>query len=72
MDKTERAYDYAAGLCLNAMLALRRFDGKEAIEELQAAIRGIEDEQRRAQREDRVRFRTVQPAPPPPLEDMPF
>ncbi len=71
MDKTERAYDYAAGRCLNAMLALRRFDGKEAIEELQAAIRGIEDEQRRARRENGSPFR-IQPAPSAAPDEYPF
>lgn len=73
MDHTERAYHYAAGRCINAMQALRGLNGKEAIDELRAAIRAIEDEQRRAQREDRLRFRAVVAAPPPlPAEPDPF
>jgi predicted metal-dependent hydrolase len=72
MGKTEQAYHHAAGRCLDAMQALRRFNGTEAVEELKAAIRAIEDEQRRAQREDRLRFRSVQAAPPPPSEPDPF
>lgn len=72
MDTTEHAYHLAAGYCLNAMQALRRFNGKEAIEELRGAIRTIEEAQRRAQREDRLRFRSVPAAPPPSSEPDPF
>ena len=69
MDRTEREYHTAAGYCLDAMQSLRRFSGKEAIDALQSAIRTIENEQRRAQREDRLRFGRVQAEPPvrPPI-----
>ncbi len=66
MDKTERAYHHAAGRCLDAMQALRRFSGAEAITELQAAIKAIEDEQRRARREDGVRYTRYGPVLPEP------
>lgn len=53
MDATERAYHLAAGCCLSAMQELRRHNGKTAIAELRDAIRIIEAEQRRAQRDYR-------------------
>jgi hypothetical protein len=64
-DKTEQAYDVAAGYCLDAMQSLRRFSGREAIEALRGAIRVIEREQIRAQREDRIKWTNIQPAPLP-------
>ncbi len=59
---TERAYDTAVGRCIEAMLALRRFNGQEALSELRSAIRMIEDAQQRARREERIDYRRIQPA----------
>ena len=66
LSKTEQAYHYASGQCLDAMQSLRRFSGAEAIESLKAAIRAIEDEQRRARREDRTRMDRIPSAAPFP------
>ena len=66
MDKTERAYHAASGWCLDAMGALRRFDGSDAIDALRSAIRTIEEEQRRAKREDRIHWNAVAAPEPPP------
>lgn len=65
MNKTEQAYRHAEGRCLDAMQALRRLASDEALTELRTAIRIIEDEHRRARREDRVQYAHVQPAPAP-------
>lgn len=73
MSKTEEAYRTAEGRCLTAMVALRRFSGAEALEQLKLAIRTIEAEQVRARREDRVNWNRVQPAAPPsPMDPMDF
>lgn len=74
-DAVETAYHTAEGRCLDAMHALRRFDGAGAIEELKAAIRSIEHARRlaaeRHRREARLTtaFVAAPQAPPPGLID---
>ena len=72
MDKTEQAYRSAEGCCIFALVVLRRLSGKEAIEELQRAIRTIEDEQRRSQRESRIAVRCTVAARPLSSEPIEF
>lgn len=70
MDRTEQSYHSAVGNCLCAIMALRRFAGKEAIEELKSAIRLIENEQRRSEREYRAnRAASAPPTSAPPSYD---
>lgn len=47
-DDLEQAFHYATGSCLEAMWAMRRLDSATAIEELQRAIRFIENGRRTA------------------------
>ena len=54
MDDMEKSYSLAIGCCLNAGVALRRFEGKQAIEELLNAIRLIEDAQRQAEQKHKL------------------
>jgi hypothetical protein len=68
MSKLADAYSTAVGCCLNAAISLRRFDSKEAIDELKLAIRLIEDAKRKADREHhlemcRARRKPIEPAP---------
>lgn len=65
MERTEREYRQAEGYCLTAMHSLRRFDSEEAVRCLEAAIHTIKQEQQRAAREERLKFRDTRPAPPP-------
>lgn len=69
MSQTERAYRYAEGRCIDALLALRRLDGTEAVVDMKAAIRAIEEAQAQAKREHRIRWDRVEPAPPCPPGD---
>lgn len=66
-DRTEREYRVAEGRCLAAVISLRRFDSAEAIRDLKSAIRIIEAEKARAQREDVLRYNRVIPANVPTL-----
>lgn len=50
---TSDAYRYAEGRCMDALISLRRLAGPAAIESLKAAIKVVEDERRRAAREER-------------------
>jgi hypothetical protein len=58
-------YHKAVGNCLRAALALRRFDGKDAINELQSAINTITDAQREHERKSRRLMQPRAPQAPP-------
>lgn len=74
-DEPEQSYHTAIGNCLEAMIALRRFSGKEAIEELKAAIRSIEYGQRKAEEKHRREMRVsrlIRSVPTGPIPDIDF
>ena len=50
-DTIEQTYRTAMGMCINAMYSIQRLNGKDALDELKAAIRTIEDGQRQAARD---------------------
>lgn len=74
-DDLEQAYHNAAGCCLEAMVAMRRFAGTEAIDELNRAIRFIEHGRRKAEEKRRQELRAprayVEP-PPAPVQGTDF
>lgn len=68
-DAIESAYHSSEGYCLDAMYALRGYNGRDAIDCLKSAIRSVEHAQRlAAERSRRERARPVAaciPEPPP-------
>lgn len=71
LDDVEIAYDSALTHALEAIFAMRRFCGKDAIESLKCAVRSIERGQRlSAERQRREMARVPSPyvEPPPPPE----
>jgi len=68
-DDLEQAYHTAIGCCLEAMFAMRRFDGDQAIADLKLAISSIEYGRRKAEEKRRREMRSprayVEPLPAP-------